>query len=71
MKKQERKEITQFNDNLSNFTPLLYQFTTPEYPKQKLEHCPSSKHYAKWHCQVLNIKNESQLHELSSAKKLC
>ena len=30
---EKRKEITQFNDNLCNFTPLLYQFTAPGYPR--------------------------------------
>ena len=68
--KQERKEITQFYDNLCHFTPLLYQFTTPRYPKQQLGHCSCSKNYSQWHCQVFNIKNGSKLHELSSEKKL-
>jgi hypothetical protein len=67
--KQVQQELTQFNDNLCYFTPLMYQFTAPGYPNERLGHCPCSKHYSQWHRQIFKIKKKDELHDLSSEKK--
>ena len=67
---QEKKEISQFIDNLSKFTPLLYQFTPPEYPKQRMGFYSCTNHYTQWHHEIFNIDKESKPHELSSKKHL-